>query len=137
MLFSFSFSWILLCFTFCILFGIYFTYYKPKINTFNELKNNPDFVNAMLIFESNSEFDKTSYFKIQKHIKIFMIYYSEINSINTVLKLKEQKDTIVKYANKMKVSIPSIMRRYTFQQTAIQAIQCILENYITMKDNDR
>ena len=121
------FSWWSIIFICCICIGVYFTYFRPHVNTFNELKNDPDFINAMLVFESNSEFDHQSFKKLQKHIKLFMIYYSEKSD---VCKLKKQKGTIIRYANKMLKNIPPSMRRYSFQINAISLLDNILSKYI-------
>lgn len=120
-------------------FGIYFTYYRPKLNIFNKFRDNPEFSNYLLIIESNSEFDKKNYDKFIKHLKLFLIYYSqsyEDDKIELMFnRIKQQHNKIMKYLNKMKFSIPNSMRRHTYMQNAIDNLDIILKSYISKVAN--
>lgn len=116
------------------IFGLYFTYYRPKLNAFNKFKNDTDFANYMLIIESNAQFDKKSYEKIVKHLKLFLMYYSESLDADKApemfYKMKHQYTKTMKYSNRMLFSIPNSMRRYTYMQYAITNLDSILKKYL-------
>ena len=116
------------------IFGLYFTYYRPKLNAFNKFKNDPDFTNYMLIIESNSVFDKKSYDKAIKHIKLFLMFYSESmeneKTNEMFYKMQHQHNKIIKYLNRMLFSIPNSMRRYTYMQISISNLDNIFKSYI-------
>ena len=122
-------------FFFFIGLGLYFTYYRPKINIFNKFKNDSEFSNYMLIIESNSEFDEKNYNKFIKHLKLFLMYYSESfdDDKNELMfnRMKHQHNKIMKYLNRMKFSIPNSMRRHSYMENAVQNLDRILKTYIS------
>ena len=110
--------------------GVYFVYVKPRKDIINRLKSDPDFSHYLLIIESNSEFDKDSYDKVMKHLRIFMIYFSQAFENEVMLeKMKRQHHKIMKYLNRMVFSIPNSMKRYNYMQSAIKNIDNILKGY--------
>ena len=115
-----------------VVIGMYFTYIRPKMNVFNQFKNDPNFANYMLIIESNAEFDQRSYSKAMKHIKLFLMYYSQSfdKEYDVLHKMEYQHDKVIKYLNRMLFSIPNSMRRYEYMQNAITNLDIILKAYI-------
>ena len=116
----------------CILIiGIYFVYIRPKINVFNTFQSDPNFTNYMLIIESNKEFDLTNYEKAMKHLKLFLMYYSQsFNDESMFDKMKNQHHEIIKYLNRMMFSIPNSMRRYIYMKNAIENLDIICKKYL-------
>ena len=111
--------------------GLYFVYIRPKINVFNTFQNDPNFINYMLIIESNKEFDITNYDKAMKHIKLFLMYYSQsFDDEQMFYKMKNQHYDVFKYLNRMMFSMPNIMRRYTYMKNAIENLDLILKKYL-------
>lgn len=118
-------------FLFIILIGMYFVYIRPKINVFNTFQNDPNFTNYMLIIESNKEFDLKNYEKAMKHLKLFLMYYSQsFDNENMFEKMKNQHYEISKYLNRMLFSIPNSMRRYIYMKNAIENLDLIFKKYI-------
>lgn len=118
-------------FVFIIILGFYFIYIRPKQDTLNKFKNDPQFSHYMLIVESNSEFNKNSYDKFLKHLKLFLIYFSEaFEKENMLEKMKKQHNNIMKYLNRMLLSIPNSMKRHMYMQNSIDNIDNILKNYL-------
>jgi hypothetical protein len=118
-------------FVILVLIGSYFVYIKPKVDVFNGFKNNPEFSHYMLIIESNSEFDSRSYEKFMKHMKLFLMYYSQsFENSSSFDKMKNQHQQIIKYLNRMLLSIPNSMKRYTYMKNSIDNIDSILRSYI-------
>lgn len=118
-------------FVFIIILGFYFIYIRPKQDTLNKFKNDPQFSHYMLIVESNSEFNKNSYDKFLKHLKLFLIYFSEaFEKENMIEKMKKQHNNIMKYLNRMLLSIPNSMKRHMYMQNSIDNIDNILKNYL-------
>ena len=119
-------------FIFILLLGVYFTYIKPKQNIFSIFKKDPTFANYILIIESNQEFDKKNYKKAMKHLKLFIMYYSDSqNKLNDLTdltqKLNHHKLNINKYLNRMLFSIPNSMRRYNYMVYAIKNLDMYLQ----------
>jgi len=114
-----------------IIIGGYFVYIRPKINVFNTFQNDPNFTNYMLIIESNKEFDITNYDKAMKHIKLFLMYYSQsFDDEQMFYKMKTQHDYIIKYLNRMMFSMPNSMRRYTYMKNSIENLNLIFKTYL-------
>ena len=85
----------------------------------------------MLIIESNSEFDKKNYDKAMKHIKLFLMYYSQsFDDENMFEKIKTQHQHIKKYLNRMLFSIPNSMRRYIYMKNSIENLDLIFQKYL-------
>ena len=116
----------------CILaIGLYFVYIRPKINVFHTFRNDPNFTNYMLIIESNKEFDIKNYEKAMKHIKLFLMYYSQAFDDKQMFeKMKNQHNDIIKYLNRMLFSIPNSMRRYLYMKNAKENINIIFQKYL-------
>lgn len=118
-------------FIFIVLVGMYFVYIRPKINVFSTFQNDPNFTNYMLIIESNKQFDTKNYDKFMKHIKLFLMYYSQsYNDQYMFDKMKTQHNYINKYLNRMLFSIPNSMRRYTYMKNAIDNLDLICKSYL-------
>lgn len=118
-------------FSVIIAFGIYMSYIKPKKDIFNHFKNNIDFNNDILIIESNSEFDKENHQLFVKHLKLFLLYYTEAKeckSQNVNMKLKHQYDEIFRYLGNMLKNIPQSMRRHEYMSIVINNLREILSN---------
>ena len=120
-----------------VVIGLYFTYVRPKMSVFNQFKNDPNFANYILIIESNAEFDQRSYSKAMKHIKLFLMYYSQSfdTEYNVLQKMEEQHDKVIKYLNRMLFSIPNSMRRYMYMQNAITNLDGLFKAYIQKSVN--
>ena len=111
--------------------GIYFVYIRPKINVFNTFQNDPNFTNYMLIVESNKEFDSKNYEKSMKHLKLFLMYYSQSFDDETMFeKMKNQHYETIKYLNRMLFSIPNSMRRYVYMKNAVENLDLICKTYL-------
>jgi len=115
--------------------GIYFTYIKPKQTMLNDFKKDPQFANYILIIESNQEFDRKNYKKSMRHLKLFLIHYSDsqnqLNNLSDIVeKLEHHKVNINKYLNRMLFSIPNSMRRYNYMTFAIQNLDIYLKQRI-------
>ena len=114
-----------------ILIGLYFVYIRPKINVFNTFQNDPNFTNYMLIIESNKEFDLKNYEKSMKHLKLFLMYYSQsLDDQSMFEKMKNQHYEIIKYLNRMLFSIPNSMRRYIYMKNAVENLDLICKKYL-------
>jgi len=114
-----------------LLIGIYFVYIRPKINVFNSFQNDPNFTNYMLIIESNKEFDPKNYEKAMKHLKLFLMYYSQSFDDESMFeKMKNQHYEIMKYLNRMLFVIPNSMRRYVYMKNAIENLDLICKKYL-------
>jgi len=114
-----------------IMAGLYFVYVKPKKDVINRLRSDPSFSHYILIVESNSEFDKVSYDKVMKHLRIFMMYYSQAFDDELMFgKMQNQYGKIIKYLNRMMFSIPNSMKRHSYMQYAIQNIELLLKDYM-------
>ena len=119
-------------FTIIVLIGIYFFYINPKLTVFDNFKKDPNFTNYMLIIESNAEFDRKNYDKSMKHIKLFLMYYSQsFDNIDMFEKMKTQHSQIQKYLNRMLFSIPNSMRRYNYMKNSVENLNLIFQKYIT------
>lgn len=118
-------------FIFIIAIGTYFVYVRPKINVFDSFKNDPNISNYILIIESNQEFDKRSYTKSMKHLKLFLMYYSQsFDDSNFISKMKHQHHEVMKYLNRMVMAVPNSMRRHTYMKNAVENMDHILATYI-------
>ena len=114
-----------------MLIGVYFLYIRPKINVFNSFKSDPNFTNYMLVIESNKEFDLKSYEKAMKHLKLFLMYYSQsLDDENMFNKMIKQHNEIIKYLNRMLFVIPNSMRRYLYMKNAVDNLDIICKKYI-------
>ena len=114
-----------------VLIGTFFVYIKPKMDVFNGLRNNPQFSHYILIIESNAEFDQRSFEKFMKHMKLFLMYYSQsFNDTSTVSKMKNQHNNIIKYLNRMLMAVPNSMQRYNYMKYAIDNMNIVLKSYI-------
>lgn len=114
-----------------IIIGIYFVYIRPKINVFNTFQSDPNFTNYMLIIESNKEFDPKNYEKSMKHLKLFLMYYSQSFDDKSMFeKMKHQHYEVIKYLNRMLFAIPNSMRRYVYMKNAIENLDLICKKYI-------
>ena len=114
-----------------VLIGTYFVYIRPKINVFNTFQNDPNFTNYMLIIESNKQFDQRNYEKSMKHLKLFLMYYSQSFDDESMFeKMKNQHHEIIKYLNRMLFSIPNSMRRFVYMKNAVQNLDLICKKYI-------
>jgi hypothetical protein len=112
--------------------GCYFFYIRPKLTMFESFRKNPDFANYMLIIESNAEFNQESYEKAMKHIKLFLMYYSEaFEKKHMFEKMKMQHNRIRKYLNRMLLSVPNGMRRHAYLKNAVENIDIIFKEYLT------
>ena len=119
-----------LWFIIIVLVGCYFVYVKPKKDILNKLKNDPSFSHYILIIESNSEFDKKNYEKAMKHLRMFMMYFSQaFDNESMFYKMKNQHEKVIKYLNRMLFSIPNSMKRYNYMKNAIENIDEILKSY--------
>ena len=111
-----------------ILVGMYFVYIRPKLNVFSSFHNDPDFTNYMLIIESNSEFDKKNYEKVMKHMKLFLMYYSQSFDDQSMFeKMQNQHYKISEHLNKMMFSIPNSMRRHMYMKNSVENLNLIFE----------
>ena len=119
-------------FFFIITIGLYFLYIRPKINVFSTFQNDPNFTNYMLIVESNKEFDQRNFDKAMKHIKLFLMYYSQsFDDEQMFYKMKNQHTDIMKYLNRMIFAMPNSLRRYTYMKNAIDNLNIIFKKYLT------
>jgi hypothetical protein len=85
----------------------------------------------MLIIESNKEFDIHNHEKAIKHIKLFLMYYSQsFDDASMFEKMKNQHYEIMKYLNRMLFSIPNSMRRYIYMKNAIENLDIICKKYL-------
>ena len=113
-----------------MLVGCYFVYVKPKKDILNKLKGDPAFSHYILIIESNSEFDNLNYEKAMKHLRIFMMYFSQAFENEAMYeKMRNQRKRIMKYLNRMVMSIPNSMKRYNYMKNAVENIDEILKSY--------
>ena len=114
-----------------VLIGTYFVYIRPKINVFNTFQNDPNFTNYMLIIESNKQFDQTNYEKSMKHLKLFLMYYSQSFDDESMFeKMKNKQQEMIKYLNRMLFSIPNSMRRFVYMKNAVENLDLICKKYI-------
>lgn len=118
-------------FIFIVLIGAYFVYIRPKLNVFNIFQNDPNFTNYMLIIESNKEFDPKNYDKAMKHLKLFLMYYSQsFDDKHMFDKMKNQHYETIKYLNRMLFLIPNSMRRYIYMKNAVENLDILCKNYL-------
>ena len=111
--------------------GIYFVYIRPKINVFNTFQSDINFTNYMLIIESNKQFDQKNYEKAMKHLKLFLMYYSQSFDDKRMFdKMKNQHYEIMKYLHRMIFSIPNSMRRYKYMKNAVENLDLICKKYL-------
>jgi hypothetical protein len=121
--------WTLL-FIIIMMVGCYFVYVKPKKDILNKLRADPAFSHYILVIESNAEFDAKSHDKAMKHLRIFMMYFSQAFEDEAMYeKMRNQHRQILKYLNRMLLSIPNSMKRYNYMKNAVENIDEILMTY--------